>query len=78
MPSDVQLKKVNVSGNDIGMPTVAGETEEEKAAKEEDLARRAAYVEIYAKKEAEKVKDAEYEKTHKKFLGIFGNVKEQR
>lgn len=74
MPESVDLAAVHASQQERLLPRV-GDTEAEREAKEEDLARRQAYIEIYAEKEKESAKQ---KKEHDRFVGIFKDVKENK
>ena len=74
----MDLSSVRVVEKEQLLPKV-GQSEEEREAKEEDMARRLAYIEIYAKQEAEKEKEtAKHKKDHDKFVGIFRDVNETK
>lgn len=75
VPEGVKLAAVHASEQESLLPKV-GETQAEREAKEEDLARRQAYIEIYAKEQEKQ--DATQKKAHDKFVGIFRDVNETK
>lgn len=85
LPDDVDLDRVHSASTTseeqqllAGRGSTEGETKEEAEAKKEDLARRQAYIEIYAEEEAKRSREGEYEKKHRKYIGIFGQQTQQK
>jgi len=74
VPDTVHLNTVEAALKAAALPRV-GDTQEEKEAKEEDLARRMAALEAMAKNER-KPSDL-YEKTHARYVATFGDVRQK-
>lgn len=76
VPEELKLKLVGSASEAPELPRV-GETEAEKEAKEEDMARRAAYLAAQAEAQASVVPNPAQQEAHDRYVRIFGDVRQK-